>query len=112
MSPPRGIVRGGTVDVMFYARSPDYTLFHVRMPAMAFWEAPHWAFAATNGEPRHRLMRSFIAPMADPYPWRVDIGYVDLVALPWDAGKIMFSWYDKPALNEAGKTTLYSNILA
>lgn len=109
-SPPRGICKGGNVDIMWYGRSPDFSLYHVRMGAEAFWRSPDWAFSVSNGDPRHRLMQSYIASGANPYGWRTDCGYVDLAYLPFSDG-IMYTYYDKPAVGVAHKTTAYSNVV-
>lgn len=111
-SPPTAIVRGDTVDVAWFSRSPEWSLYRVRMSARAFFENPDWAFSNTTGEPRARVMRSFLAPTANAYDWRIDVGYASLSHLPW-TDKLMAAWYDKaPAqLGIVGKTTLYSTII-
>lgn len=116
-SPPRAICTGDTVDVAWFSRSAEWTLYRVRMQACAFFENPSWAFALpgsypASGEPRNRVMRSFLAAASNNYAWRIDCGYVDLTYLPW-TNQIMMAWYDKaPAqLGQVGKTTLYSTII-
>jgi hypothetical protein len=110
-SPPKAIVRGDTLDLLWFSRSPEWSLYRVRMSARGFFENPSWAFSKTDGEPRARVMRSFLAPAAaaTAYGLRVNVGYADLTHLPW-SDKVMASWYDCPSLN-AVKTTLYSTVL-
>lgn len=108
-SPPKAIVRGDTLDLVWFSRSSEWTLYHIRMGARGFFENPSWAFAASGGEPRQRIMRSFLVPVANNYGLRVDCGYADIVALPW-SDRLMIAWYDKPLL-VAGKTSLYSSIV-
>ena len=109
-SPPKGVCRGDTVDLAWYSRNSEWTLYRVRIQAGAFFENPAWAFSNTSGESRSRVMRSYIAPTVDANAWRVDVGYVDMTYLPW-SDKLMFSWYDKPATGVANKTTLYSTVV-
>jgi hypothetical protein len=116
-SPPRAICVGDTVDIAWFSRNAEWTLYRVRMQGGAFFENPSWAFAvqgtgSTGGEPRNRVMRSYIAPTVDANDWRIDVGYVDITYLPW-TDQIMASWYDKaPAqLGVVGETTLYSTLI-
>lgn len=108
-SPPTAIVRGDTVDIAWFSRSPEWTLYRVRMSAGAFFQNPSWAFAVKDGEKRSRVMRSLIAPAVNAYALRIETGYVEMTHLPW-SHKILAAWYDCPTLDYTN-TSIYSTII-
>ncbi len=101
-SPPAAIVVGSTVHICWAARSYEWAVYHVKMQARAFFENPDWAFSKSDGEPRSRIMRSFLSAVPNSFDWRIDYGYV--------SRDVIASWYDKPVLS-IGKTSLYSTVI-
>lgn len=109
-SPPSALVVGSEVHIAWFSRSPEWTAYHVRMQARAFFENPAWAFAKAEGEPRSRLMRSLLFAQSNNYPYRIDTGYIHLTQMP-NSRDVMATWYDLPSIAAPQRVHPYSTII-
>ncbi len=109
-SPPSAVVVGSEVHISWFSRSPEWTAYHVRMQARAFFENPAWAFAKVDGEPRSRLMRSLLFAQSNNYPYRIDCGYIHLTQMP-NSRDVMATWYDLPSTAVPQRVHSYSTII-